>query len=264
MRLQSLVTLIAIPTLVLAAACGGGGGGPATEEEAAGAAEEAPEAAEKTTEVRDGGTISGSVEFTGSAPEAQVIQMSADPFCMQAHEGETVTTRRVLVNENGTLRNVFVWIKEGLSGEFPAPSEAAVLDQEGCRYAPHVIGLQAGQALTIVNSDNTLHNINAQPQNNDPFNIAQPVQGMETERNFSNPEVMIPVKCDVHPWMNAYIGIVDHPYFSVTDESGSFTMADVPAGDYVVEAWHEQFGSQTQNVTVEADGTVEASFTFGG
>lgn len=253
MKIRAIACLLALPVLVLAAACGGGAEQPA---------DTAEPAAEAPAAVENPGTITGTVQFTGTAPEAEVIQMSADPFCMQAH-AEAVSSQRVLVNEDGTLRNAFVWIKEGVSGSFPTPEETAQLDQDGCIYHPHVIGIQAGQALEILNSDNTLHNINAQPANNPAFNIAQPVQGMTSDRTFPNQEVMIPVKCDVHPWMNAYIGVVAHPYFAVSDGSGSFTLENVPPGDYVVEAWHETLGTQTQNVTVEPDGSAEISFSFG-
>ncbi len=129
-------------------------------------------------------------------------------------------------------------------------------------YVPHVIGIQAGQTITINNKDNTLHNVNAQPANNPSFNFAQPIP-MPNDRVFENPEVMIPVKCDVHPWMQAFVGVLPHPYFAVSGEDGSFTIDNLPAGDYVVAAWHEQLGEQTQNVTVGANATVEVSFDFG-
>jgi uncharacterized protein (DUF2141 family) len=131
-------------------------------------------------------------------------------------------------------------------------------------YNPHVFGVRARQTLTIVNNDNTLHNVNAQPANNAGFNFAQPLEGMTNDQIFANPEIMIPVMCNVHAWMQAYIGVVAHPYFAVTGEDGSFTIANLPAGDYVIAAWHESMGEQTQNVSVAANETAEVSFSFGG
>jgi plastocyanin len=170
-----------------------------------------------------------------------------------------------LVNANGTLAQIFVYVKEGLEGmSFPVPSEAALLDQQGCMYVPHVIGVQTGQTLTVRNSDDTLHNVNAQPANNPGFNIGQPVAGMTYDHTFESPEIMIPVKCDVHPWMAAYIGVVPHPYFTVTDTEGGFSIDRLPPGDYVLEAWSEGLGTQTINVSVAPNETAEANFTFGG
>ena len=137
-----------------------------------------------------------------------------------------------------------------------------MIDQTGCLYVPHVLGIQAGQTLQIRNSDETLHNIHAMPKNNKEFNIGQPVKGLTTERVFDKPEVMVPFKCDVHKWMNSYAGVVDHPFFAVTGPDGSFSLEGVPAGDYVVEAWHERLGTKEMNVTVIAEGGVEANFAF--
>jgi plastocyanin len=228
--------------MVAVIACGGGG--------------EAP--------IADAGGIAGTVQFAGTDPELQVIQMSADPYCLSSHSG-AVTAQRVVVNANGTLAQIFVYVKEGLEGmSFPVPSESALLDQQGCMYVPHVIGLQVGQTLTVRNSDDTLHNVNAQPANNPGFNIGQPLAGMTYEHTFENPEIMIPVRCDVHPWMAAYIGVVPHPYFAVTDAEGGFSIDRLPPGDYVLEAWSEGLGTETINVTVAPNETAEANFTFGG
>ena len=136
------------------------------------------------------------------------------------------------------------------------------LNQEGCRYIPHVLGIQVGQTLNIVNSDPTLHNIHAIPEANEEFNMGQPIQGMQFERTFDTPEIMVPMRCDVHGWMNSYIGVLDHPFFAVTGEDGMFDISSLPPGDYVIEAWHEALGTQTQNVTVTTGGTAEVSFTF--
>jgi plastocyanin len=261
MRKQALAATLAVFAAVAVAACGGGGEAPAP----GGTATPAPGAAAAIdpASITDGATVNGSIAFAGDAPQAQVLQMAADPFCVSAHSGP-VTAQRVVVNDNGTLRHVFVYVKEGLDQTFTVPTDAVEFSQEGCMYNPHVFGVRARQTLTIVNNDNTLHNVNAQPANNAGFNFAQPLEGMTNDQIFANPEIMIPVMCNVHAWMQAYIGVVAHPYFAVTGEDGSFTIANLPAGDYVIAAWHESMGEQTQNVSVAANETAEVSFSFGG
>jgi plastocyanin len=251
--------------MVAVIACGGGGEAPTAEAPAGGAAT-APAGGEMIdpATIADAGAVTGTVQFAGTDPEVQVIQMAADPYCLSSHSGE-VTAQRVMVNANGTLAQIFVYVKEGLEGKtFPVPTEKVTLDQHGCMYVPHIIGVQTGQTLVVHNSDDTLHNVNAQPSNNPGFNIGQPMAGMEYEHTFENPEIMIPVKCDVHPWMAAFIGVLPHPYFAVTDAEGGFSIDHLPPGDYVLEAWSEGLGTQTINVTVAPNETAEASFTFGG
>ena len=156
-----------------------------------------------------------------------------------------------------------MFFKEGLEGRsFPAATDVLTINQQGCRYTPHVFGMQVGQTLQIVNSDPTLHNIHATPSVNDEFNMGQPIQNMTFERTFDSAEVMVPFKCDVHGWMNAYVGVLDHPYFATTALDGLFDISSLPPGDYIVEAWHEALGTQTQNITVTTGGTTEVSFTF--
>jgi plastocyanin len=208
------------------------------------------------------GSLTGTATLEGTAPDQQAIQMGADPVCARLHP-TPVRTEFVVANENGTLANVFVYVKGGLEGRsFPTPSEAVLLDQQGCTYHPHIFGIMVGQNLDIRNSDDTLHNIHAMPVNNEQFNIGQPVKGLTTTRTFQNAEVMVPFKCDVHKWMNSYAGVLPHPYYSVTADTGSFEIGNLPPGDYVVEAWHETLGAQTQSVTVGASETKEVSFTF--
>lgn len=207
--------------------------------------------------------IQGSVRFEGSAPGMEALKMDADPVCQQQH-ATPVTSEEVVVNANGTLKNVFVYVKEGVKGTFPAPTQPAVLDQSGCQYKPHVLGLQANQPLEIVNSDGTLHNINAKPASNQPFNVAQPIKGMKTKKAFAKPEVMVRFKCNVHPWMSAYAGVVAHPFFAVSDAEGVFSIAGLPAGTYVLEAWHEQYGTKTQTVSVKDGETKAVEFAFTG
>ena len=205
-------------------------------------------------------TVSGLVTIEGPAPMAEVIRMNSDPVCVKA---ATMTdTEYYVVGSDNTLGNVFVCVKEGIAGGYPPASETLVIDQKGCRYSPHVFGAQVGQTVQILNSDPTLHNIHATPAVNAEFNTGQPIQGMTLDREFDQPEVMVPFKCDVHGWMNAYVGVLSHPFFSTTGPEGTFNLSNLPAGDYVVEAWHEMLGTQTQNVTVGEGETTEVSFAF--
>ena len=208
-------------------------------------------------------SIKGSVVFDGTAPSADEIKMNADPSCMAAHGGTAVKGESVIINDNGTLQNVFVHVKDGIDGsEYSAPKEAATLDQKGCQYIPHVLGVMTKQPIEIINSDDTLHNVHAMPENSKPFNLGMPIKGMKLKKSFDKAEVMVKVKCDVHPWMATYIGVVDHPFFSTTDNTGSFSINDLPAGTYEIEAWHEKYGTQTQEVTVGDDEVKEITFTF--
>ena len=206
-------------------------------------------------------TITGKVVFEGTAPTPQQIEMNADPSCAGAHS-EPVFTEDVLVGEGGALKNVFVYVKEGLEGQtFETPTEPVVLDQKGCRYQPRVFGVQINQKVKILNSDRTLHNVHGMPKNSKEFNLGMPIPGMKLFRKFKNPEVMVKFKCDVHPWMAAYGGVVSHPFYSVSDDAGTFELKDLPPGDYVIEAWHEKFGTQSQGITVGEDAqTIDFKF----
>jgi plastocyanin len=205
------------------------------------------------------GSISGVVSYNGSDPDTP-IAMDADPVCSGLHSSP-VTTQTVEAS-GGNLGGAFVYVKEGVTGSYPPPSEPLVLDQQGCTYHPHVWGIRAGQKLVIRNSDPTLHNIHALPTANAEFNQGQPFQGMETERTFDKPEVMVKFKCDVHPWMSGWMGVMNHPFFAVSGADGSFSIPNLPAGNYVVEAWHEALGTRTQNVTIPASGSVAVAFDF--
>lgn len=208
------------------------------------------------------GVIKGVVSFEGTVPENLPVPMS-EPACAKAHSGKAMLDK-VLVAD-GKLANVFVYIKDGLAGyEFPAPEGEVVIDQRGCIYKPLVVGVRVDQDLTFVNSDPVLHNIHTLPEENDGHNFAMPTQNMRTTKSFAYPEVMVRTKCDVHPWMRAYIGVVDHPYFAVTGADGAFELPGVPPGDYTVEIWHEQYGRQTQKVTVAEKAAAEVSFTVNG
>ena len=208
------------------------------------------------------GLVSGTVKLEGAAPTAQPISMDADSACADAHS-EPVLLEEVVVGDAGALQNVFVYVKKGLEGQtFDVPKTPVSLDQKGCQYIPHVFGVQVGQPIDIINSDSTLHNVHSLPKNSKEFNLGMPIPGMRIKRTFNTAEVMVKFKCDVHPWMSAYVGVVDHPFFAVTGSDGSFEIKDLPAGSYVLEAWHEKYGTQTVNVTVDDAAPPSASFTF--
>jgi len=250
MQQRNLWSVLSILAVATAVACGGGG-----ESESS-----APEPSAPVFDASTAGNVSGMVMYEGELPAGEELMMNSDPVCAM---GATDTTSSTYVGADGHLGNVFVYVKEGLEGQsFPVSTDAVALNQEGCRYTPHVMGIQVGQTLQILNSDPTLHNIHATPASNEEFNMGQPIQGMQFERTFDNVEVMVPFQCDVHGWMNAYIGVLDHPYFTVTGTDGMFDISTLPPGDYVIEAWHEELGTETQNVTVATGETAEVSFTF--
>jgi plastocyanin len=221
-------------------------------------------AAEFPLDTSNGGTISGRIAFTGSRPAAERIDMSEEAVCAAKHTGGALA-EHVVVNDNGTLRYVFLYVKSGLpaGARFPVPSQPVEIDQDGCVYRPHVLGVQVGQTMNIKNSDGLLHNIKATPMANRPFNISQPTN-MTTPRSFTAVETMVPLQCNVHSWMNAQVGVVDHPYFSVSGEDGTFRLRRLPPGTYEIEAIHERLGRQTQSVTIGPNESREVTFTFRG
>jgi len=214
-----------------------------------------------SSQTSEAATLSGAIAFEGEAPAVQKIQMGADPSCMLLHP-DSINSDNVIVNENGSLKNVFVYVKEGVSGKFDTPKEAVIFDQVGCLYSPKIFGIQTNQPLEIRNSDNTLHNVHALSKNNPQFNLGMPIKGMKLKKKFKNHEVMLKIKCEVHPWMAAYAGVLEHPFFAVTGDNGQFQIKDLPAGEYVIEAWHEVFGTQTQSVSIGADADEEIYFQF--
>jgi len=205
-------------------------------------------------------TLTIKAPFEGAAPAAQIIKADADPKCKLVHPNG-IDPQQVVVNSNGTLKNVFVYAKEGVTGTHEAPKEAKKLDQHGCEYQPKVFGIQAKQPLEIINSDDTLHNVHALPTQSKEFNLGMPIKGMKLKKTFDKPEVMVKIKCEVHPWMAAYAGVLEHPFYGVTGEDGSTVITDLPAGEYTIEAWHEKYGTQTLKVTM-TDQDQEVSFAF--
>ena len=208
------------------------------------------------------GDVKGTVKFTGTPPKAGRIQMSADPVCMKSHRGP-ITSEEVVVNKDGTLANVMIYVTSGLKGKQKSGTETKIFDQVGCVYTPHVLTLTTGQELEVRNSDQTLHNVHSLSKKNPSFNQAQPMKGMKMKKKFSKEETF-KVKCEVHPWMGAYIGVFDHPYHAVTDKTGGFELKGLPAGEYTIEAWHEKYGTQTAKIKVDASGAAKVDFTFKG
>jgi hypothetical protein len=218
-----------------------------------------------TPDEANGGTITGKVAFTGEKPKMATLDMSAQPKCEAAHKGEAVKSQEVVVNPNGTLKNSFVWIKAGLPDkQWAVPTTAVSLDQHGCMYEPHVIGIVAGQNIEVKNSDPTNHNIHPMPSVNADWNESQSPGEPPKMKTFPRQEVMIPVKCNVHPWMRSYIGVVGHPFFAVTGDDGTFTIKGLPPGTYTVQAWHEKYGTQEQQVTVGAKESKTVDFSIKG
>jgi hypothetical protein len=209
------------------------------------------------------GTVTGRVIFDGSPPAREPLNMSANPYCVKM-AGQSVRSDRILIDQAGGLANVFVYLKEGLDAaySFDVPAAPVVLDQRLCQFMPRVVGVQVAQPLVVVNSDHTLHNVHGRPSANEPFNFGQPLAGMRLTRTFTRPEVMMPLTSDIHSWMAAFVGVVPHPFFAVTAADGSFTIRGIPSGAYVIEAWHETFGTTIERVTVDAGQTTSASFRF--
>ncbi len=255
------VVLTGLLLVLLIAACGGGGEGTATTPPAE---EEGGGVAAKTVDPATAGDIKGKVTFSGETDRGNRIRMNADPSCHAQHN-EPVYPQEVKTGEGGALENVFVWVKSGLEDYgFEPPADPATLDQKGCIYIPHVFGVQTRQKIQIKNSDPTTHNINPAPANNRDWNKSQAPNQAPLEESFARQEVMIPIKCNVHPWMRSYIGVVAHPYFAVTGSDGTFELKGLPPGQYTVEAWHEKLGTKEAQVTLAASGSEEIAFSFGG
>ena len=214
-------------------------------------------------EQRATSTVMGSVFIGGALPEPRVWRArSSDPACVHS-SGEIIASEEIVVNTNGTLRHVFVYISSSFDSlPFSIPSEPVILDQRGCRYSPRVFGMRAGQALWILNSDSTMHNVHAAPRRNPAFNVGMTAAANKITRRFDRPEVMIPLNCNVHPWMSAYAGVLDHPFFAVTNTQGRFRLGPLPPGDYEITAWHERLGILTQAIRLGASEERQIDFNF--
>jgi plastocyanin len=213
-------------------------------------AERAPAQPATPIDPATAGTINGTVKFDGPAPKMQMIDMSQDPGCKGANQGES------LVVTDGNLANVFVYAKEGLGNRtFDVPREPAVVDQQGCRYHPHVLGVMAGQTIEINNEDPTTHNVHPAPKNNREWNESQPPQAAPLEKTFAREEIMMPMKCNQHPWMKMYVNVVKSPFYAVTGRDGKYEIKGLPPGDYTLAFVHEKLGEQDQKITLAAKET---------
>lgn len=200
-------------------------------------------------------SVTGKVTYTGDVPAMKPLDMNADPACVKNNAGKSVTAEALVLGETKTVANIFVRVKSGLPADktYTVPTEPVVLDQLGCKYIPHVVAVMKGQPLKIKNSDGTLHNVHGMSVANGNFNVAMPAFKKEMDKTFDKAEDPFKVKCDVHPWMNGSIAVMDHPYFATTVADGVFTIKDLPAGTYEIEIWHEKLGTKVQSVTVTAD-----------
>jgi hypothetical protein len=204
------------------------------------------------------GSISGTVKLAGTPPEMAMTKRQADPYCAKTPMKE----EEVIVGPGGGLKNVIVRITGGVTGHYDPPATPATVDQQACMYRPRVQGIMLGQPLKIVNSDQTLHNIHGYKGASTLFNQAE-VPGLPPmTKQLTEADQIVKLKCDVHPWMTAYVLVSSNPFFAVTGEDGSFKIPGLPPGNYTLEAWHERFGAKTAQVTVPADKPAEAAFQF--
>ncbi len=202
-------------------------------------------------------TVSGVVKFEGTVPRPQKIDMGQDPAC-----GNQPTFDESLVVNNGDLANVFVYVKAGFNGGFGVGGHSPRIEQRGCRYHPHVLGVLAGESVEIVNADDTTHNIHPMPTQSKQWNESQLPKGEPIVKKFNKPELMIPIKCNQHPWMKMYVNVVDNPWFAVTDQNGKFKIEGLPPGEYTLAAVHEKLGEQTMKISIGPKESKTADFTF--
>ena len=206
------------------------------------------------------GTIRGTVKILGVAPVRKKIRMDADPKCERLHAGG-VLHDDLLIDPANNIRNAFVYVARGNTGAAPpGPLPPVLLDQVGCRFEPRVLGVQVNQPLNIYNNDDLLHNVHGLPVKNKEFNFGLPQPGLFQTRRFSTPEVMVRIVCDVHPWMRAWVGVLDHPYFSVTGEAGNYAIAKLPPGRFLIKVWHERYATVEQEIDVPPGGDVVLNF----
>ena len=257
MNRKVLCWIGAVAFAALVGGCGGGQNQSSQEQPAASSA------ATKSVDMSTVGSISGTIKLDGAAPKYKPINMSADPYCVKANT-TPVLPQEVVTGDGNTLANVVVYVKSGAEGySFPTPTDSVTLDQKGCMYLPHVVALMVGQTLSVINSDDTTHNIHPTPADNREWNKSQPPKAPAITDTFARPEVAIPVKCNVHPWMKSYIAVLANPLYAVTGKDGRFTIQNVPPGTYTVEAWQEKYNTMDQTVTVGAkESKSGVDFTF--
>jgi len=209
------------------------------------------------------GSVSGTIKFEGAAPAMKPYDVKSDPVCAAKQPGGTVLGEVLVLGEGQTMANVFVEVIGGLpEKEWPVPTEPVILTQEGCQYKPHVFGVRAGQTLRVLNPDGTIHNVNGAPTQNPPFNFGMPKNLEQKDIIFEKPEGLFPIMCNVHNWMRTYCAVMAHPFYTVTEKDGKYVIDGLEPGEYEIRATHERLGAQTAKVTVSAEGTVVADFTF--
>ena len=257
MTLRKLSTLTTIVLLGLLVGCSGGDTTTAEDTDSDSTA------AAFTVDAATAGTITGKVNFSGKAPRRRPIDMGGEASCASAYDGR-VMSENYVPGDNGTIQNVFVYVKSDFDGaKFDVPTDAVTLDQKDCRYVPHVVGVIAGQTVRYTNSDSVSHNIHPTPENNREWNRSQPGNGEAIEKDFPRAEEMgIKVKCNVHPWMRSIVHVMNHPYFAVTGSDGSFSIGNLPPGTYTIVAVQETLGVQEMSVTVGESETAEANFAY--
>jgi hypothetical protein len=208
-----------------------------------------------------GGTIRGHVAVKGAVPGNPIIRMGMDPMCAKLNAGKRPVQEIVSATADGSLANVFVSL-QGTFPPTPVPSEPVAIDQRACLYVPRVIGARVNQTLQVRNSDEGLHNVHSASAHGNDFNLSQPTGGMGHRLSLRNAEKMLRITCDVHRWMTAFVGVVDHPYFATSGAGGSFTIVNVPPGSYTIHSWHELFGELTQTVRVTEGSTSTVEFAY--
>ncbi len=268
-RLRPVVSVLLVSSLVLLGACTKNAVETKSEDKAqapasAKPAEPAPGLSTPAAPSRGTASIRGVVRFEGSVPDPVPIEMAADPYCKRINS-EGAVLRLIATDGEKGLADAFVYVKSGLEGrKFDPPAGQVVLDQDHCRFVPRVFGIRVGQDLVIENTDATLHNVHSLPKRSRGFNLGMPMKGMKSVRRFDRPEVLVRIKCDVHPWMSAYAGVVDHPFYAVTDEHGRFSIEGLPAGEYVVAAVHPKAGSVEQRVQLSDGQAGRLTLRLGG
>jgi hypothetical protein len=215
-----------------------------------------------TVDPATAGSVAGTIHYKGRRPAPKLIDMSEEPACVEAHHGKAYD-ESLVVSKSGALANAFIYVKTGLEGKnFAIPPTPVTIDQSGCWFRPRVMGIQTGQTLQVINSDPVTHNIHPMAEVNREWNHSQGAGDPPIARRFIKPEIMIRVKCNIHSWMHAFIGVLTHPYFAVSKDDGSFEIKNLPPGTYTIAVWQENLGTQEQQITVPTHGTAKANFTF--
>ncbi len=251
------IALVAAAALVVTG-CGG-------DKTAAAPAKEAAPVAVATFHVDPGtaGTLRGKVTYKGPRPSVKAISMESEADCQKANGGKAVSEADVVLGKDGGVANVFVYVKTGLEGKkFEVPTEPVVLDQKGCLFVPRIVAVQAGQPLAVRNSDPVQHNVHPSPKNNREWNEGMSPGSADIVHKFARQEMMIKVKCNVHPWMRSWLAVMEHPYFAITGLDGTFELKNVPPGDYTVAVWQEKLGELTQPAQLAASGNQQMDFVF--